>query len=317
MGFNSDGRGLDVEGAPRPEERRKLKLRPLSAARSLHCALSRPRTGRVDRSRRCRAHHADRAGGRAPNDRFRLFRQGGAADRQLFCGDDRGRGCARDLERDALLPGHDFGRARRGRPAVGCLRAPDTIVVIIFRYSPHRRNRFAADCRHDPDQIGGRRLGFNRVAQSAALLGWRGHDGGHQPTLVPVRAWGDSDHRASARWFWTRRTQPRARRAGYACRGIGLCGRTHRRRSYAAGLYQREARAVAVLGRGRACFCGRTRCHKSPRRAHGYRHLSGLCQHRGRVVGRRTRRACRCTSRPVASDSLFFTRCLRPAVSAS
>ena len=29
MGFNSDGRGLDVEGAPRPEERRKLKLRPL------------------------------------------------------------------------------------------------------------------------------------------------------------------------------------------------------------------------------------------------------------------------------------------------
>ena len=30
MGFTSDGRGLDVEGAPRPEERRKLKLRPLT-----------------------------------------------------------------------------------------------------------------------------------------------------------------------------------------------------------------------------------------------------------------------------------------------
>ena len=30
MGFTSDGRGLDVEGAPRPEERRKLKLKPLT-----------------------------------------------------------------------------------------------------------------------------------------------------------------------------------------------------------------------------------------------------------------------------------------------
>jgi ATP-binding cassette subfamily B protein len=30
MGFSSDGRGLDVEGAPRPEERRKLTLKPLT-----------------------------------------------------------------------------------------------------------------------------------------------------------------------------------------------------------------------------------------------------------------------------------------------
>src|SRR6185369_3539591 len=30
MGFSSDGRGLDVEGAPRPEERRKLTLKPLA-----------------------------------------------------------------------------------------------------------------------------------------------------------------------------------------------------------------------------------------------------------------------------------------------
>jgi ATP-binding cassette, subfamily B, bacterial len=30
MGFSSDGRGLDVESAPRPEERRNLKLRPLT-----------------------------------------------------------------------------------------------------------------------------------------------------------------------------------------------------------------------------------------------------------------------------------------------
>ena len=30
MGFSRDGRGLDVEGAPRPEERRKLTLKPLT-----------------------------------------------------------------------------------------------------------------------------------------------------------------------------------------------------------------------------------------------------------------------------------------------
>src|SRR6478609_6971773 len=30
MGFSSDGRGLDVEGAPRPEERRELTLKPLA-----------------------------------------------------------------------------------------------------------------------------------------------------------------------------------------------------------------------------------------------------------------------------------------------
>src|SRR5262245_57044072 len=30
MGFSSDGRGLDVEDAPRPEERRRLKLKPLT-----------------------------------------------------------------------------------------------------------------------------------------------------------------------------------------------------------------------------------------------------------------------------------------------
>jgi ATP-binding cassette subfamily B protein len=30
MGFSSDGRGLDVEAAPRPEEQRRLKLRPLT-----------------------------------------------------------------------------------------------------------------------------------------------------------------------------------------------------------------------------------------------------------------------------------------------
>src|ERR1043165_8918022 len=30
MGFSSDGRGLDVEGGPRPEERRKPTLKPLA-----------------------------------------------------------------------------------------------------------------------------------------------------------------------------------------------------------------------------------------------------------------------------------------------
>src|SRR6476661_10320142 len=30
MGFSSDGRGLDVESAPRPEERSRLKLKPLT-----------------------------------------------------------------------------------------------------------------------------------------------------------------------------------------------------------------------------------------------------------------------------------------------
>ncbi len=30
MSFSSDGRGLDVAGAPAPGERRKLKLKPLA-----------------------------------------------------------------------------------------------------------------------------------------------------------------------------------------------------------------------------------------------------------------------------------------------
>src|SRR5215468_2796431 len=30
MGFSSDGRGLDVESAPRPEQRSRLKLKPLT-----------------------------------------------------------------------------------------------------------------------------------------------------------------------------------------------------------------------------------------------------------------------------------------------
>ena len=50
-----------------------------------------------------------------------------------------------------------------------CLRAPHTIVVCILRYGPYWRNRFAADSRHDADQIGGRRLGVDRFAQSAVV----------------------------------------------------------------------------------------------------------------------------------------------------
>ena len=43
----------------------------------------------------------------------------------------------------------------------------------IFRYRQDRRDDFAADRRHDADQVGGRRLGVGRAAQSLLFIGAR------------------------------------------------------------------------------------------------------------------------------------------------
>src|SRR5215475_3988397 len=104
MSFSSDGRGLDIAGAPAPQERRKLKLRPL--ARLL------PYVARY-RGRALAALAALIVAALTtlivPVAVRRMidfgFSDKGAADRQLFRCNDPGGRSARDLKCAALLPG--------------------------------------------------------------------------------------------------------------------------------------------------------------------------------------------------------------------
>ena len=84
-------------------------------------------------------------------------------------------------QRLALLPRHDHRRAHRRRSQARRVRASDLAVAGLLRFRAQRRTGVAADRRHHPDQVRGRRLGLDRAAQHDAVHRRHRHDGDHEP----------------------------------------------------------------------------------------------------------------------------------------
>ena len=121
-----------------------------------------------------------------------------------------------------------------------------------FDSARSRRTDLAADRRHHPDQVGGRRLGFDRAAQSDAVHRRHRHDGDHEPAAFRLRAAGDPADRAAAGGVRALGAAAVAQRPGYAGGCDRLCFRTGRRDPDRAGLYRRAAGQRALRRRGRA-----------------------------------------------------------------
>ena len=176
---------------------------------------------------RCRTHHFGRAGRGAAHDRFRLFRQGGAADRQLFRCDDPvvavlavssalryylvttlGERIVADLRSDVFshltrLSSAFFDAARTGE---------------MCRASRPRRPRSSRPSA----------LRYRSPYEPGAVLRRRCDDGRHQSAAFVVRARCDPGHRASAGRLRARSPQARTRAqdtladaSGYANELIG------------------------------------------------------------------------------------------------
>ena len=173
-------------------------------------------------------------------------------DQQLFQRDDRGGRGAGRRQRGAVLSGDDHRRAHRRRSQARRVRASDLAVAGVLRFRAQRRTDLAADRRHHPDQVRGRRLGLDRAAQSDAVHRRHRDDGDHQPAAVGLRAAGDPADRDSAGGVRALGAPAVAQRPGHAGGSDRLCLRTGRRDPHRAGLYQRAAGQCAVRRRGRA-----------------------------------------------------------------
>ncbi len=121
-----------------------------------------------------------------------------------------------------------------------------------FEFDTQRRADLAPHRRYHPDQIGGRRLGIDRVAQHHAVPGRHRDDGDHQPAAFRLRVAGDPGDRDSAGRIRALGAPAVARRAGYAGKRDRLRFRADRRHPHRAGLYQRTAGQCAFRRRGRA-----------------------------------------------------------------
>ena len=172
--------------------------------------------------------------------------------RQLFldAGGDRRR--ARAGFGLPLLFRHHARRARRRRSAPRRLRACDDAVAGLLRRGAVRRDRLAADRRHDADQVGGRRHRLGRAAQHHPRPRRRRHDGRHQPeTFRPGHRRHPAD-RAAARRLRPLGAPEVARRrrtrwpsaTAYASEQIGVG-------AHAAGLHQRGAGDRPLFARRR------------------------------------------------------------------
>ena len=240
----------------------------------------------------CGGRHAGGADRGPPHDRFRLLARERQPDRQLFRGDDRRSWpCSRSRARRAFISSPRSASASSPICAEGVFRHLGLALLRLLRRGQDRRADLAAHRRHHPDQGGGRRLDFGRLAQPRALRRRHHHDGGDEPAAVRLRARRHSRDRAAALRLRPRGAPALALGAGHARRCHGLRLRTDRRGARAAGLHQRGAGQQPFRRRGRARLSRRARLDPSAGNPHRDCHLSRLRQRGGGAVGRRPGRA--------------------------
>ena len=164
----ADGGGIRAGGAARGAAgQAPPTTAPAAGARALCGALPWPRSARLHLAHHRGNDDADRAGRGAAHDRLRLHARRHRDDQQLFQRDARGRGGAGGRQCCALLPRHDHRRAHRRRYQARRVRASDLAVAGLLRFRTQRRTGVAAHRRHHADQVGGRRFGLDRAAQSS------------------------------------------------------------------------------------------------------------------------------------------------------
>ena len=125
-----------------------------------------------------------------PNAVRRMIDYGFGADdpalvNSYFRRPDRGCLRARDGQRHAVFSRHVDRRTRRCRSPRGRLLPHDPAQPGLLRQRQIRRNPFAADSRHDADQVSLRRQCLTGHAQPDHVCGRFCDDGGHQSRASP------------------------------------------------------------------------------------------------------------------------------------